>query len=103
MGADCCSVSDPAPVPRETFQHLNVTILPRPEMETLEQRRRTHRPSGTETGSDRSWWPLATNYLIFFGSQTLDFFFTTAPQSLQRKRPGLALTLDSPFLQPITV
>ncbi len=41
--------------------------------------------------------------LIFFGSQTSAFFFTTAPQSLQRKRPGLGLAEDSPFLQLISV
>jgi hypothetical protein len=38
---------------------------------------------------------------IFFGSQTSAFFFTTAPQSLQRKRPFLGLLVDSPFLQLI--
>ena len=38
-------------------------------------------------------------YLIFLGSQTCFFFLTTAPQSLQRKRPDFALAVDFPSLQ----
>ncbi len=38
-------------------------------------------------------------FLIFLGSQTSSFFFATAPQSLQRKRPFFGLLEDSPFLQ----
>jgi hypothetical protein len=37
-------------------------------------------------------------HLIFFGSQTSFFFFTTAPQSLHRKRPGLSFAVDLPSL-----
>jgi len=37
--------------------------------------------------------------LIFFGSQTCFFFFTTAPQSLQRNRPDFGLAVDFPSLQ----
>lgn len=43
------------------------------------------------------------SFLIFFGSQTLAFFFATAPQSLQRKRPGLAFLMGLSFLQLIMV
>lgn len=38
-------------------------------------------------------------FLTFFGSQTPAFFFTTAPQSSHRYRPGLGLTFDFPFRQ----
>lgn len=40
-------------------------------------------------------------FLIFFGSQTSDFFFTTAPQSAHLNRPVFAFFFATPFLQPI--
>ncbi len=43
------------------------------------------------------------SFLIFFGSQTLAFFFATAPQSLHWKRPGFAFFLGSSFLQLMMV
>jgi len=38
------------------------------------------------------------DHLIFLGSQTSFFFFTTAAQSLHRKRPGFGLAVDLPSL-----
>lgn len=40
-------------------------------------------------------------FLIFFGSQTSDFFFTTAPHSVHLNRPGFAFFFAAPFLHAI--
>ena len=44
---------------------------------------------------------LRAFFLIFDGSQTSAFFFTTAPHSVHLNRPFFGFFLATPFLQPI--
>ena len=55
------------------------------------------------SGENRSVQVEISYFLTFFGSQTVLFFLTTAPQSSQRNRPDLALTFDFPLRQLIAV